>query len=105
LYKIWISEKEKITNYYFLFGFSIVNIISAISLISWLYSSINKIKTQFYLIPFKTEVDIVTKNVSSSLLETVSYMILMLMYVGIISLVLGFYHLKTIKNNKHYRID
>ena len=101
LYKIWISEKEKITNYYFLFGFSTVNIISSISLISWLYSSINKIKTQFYLIPFKTEVDIVTKNVRSSLLETVSYMILMLMFVGIISLVLGFYHLKTIKNNKH----
>ena len=101
LYKIWISEKEKITNYYFLFGFSTVNIISSISLISWLYSSINKIKIQFYLIPFKTEVDIVTKNVRSSLLETVSYMILMLMFVGIISLVLGFYHLKTIKNNKH----
>lgn len=101
LYKIWISEKEKFTNYYFLFGFSIVNIISSISLISWLYSSINKIKTQFYLIPFKTEVDIVTKNVRSGLLETVSYMILMLMFVGIISLVLCFYHLKTIKNNKH----
>lgn len=99
LYKIWISEKEKITNYYFLFGFSVLNILCSISLISWLYNLIDKINTQFYLIPFKIEVDVVTKNVRISLLETVSYMILMLMFVGIASLVLGFYHFKTIKKD------
>jgi len=99
LYKIWISEKEKITNYYFLFGFSVLNIICSISLISWLYDAIDKINTQFYLIPFKIEADVVTKNVRTSLLETVSYMILMLMFVGVASLVLGFYHFKTIKKD------
>lgn len=99
LYKIWVSEKEKITNYYFLFGFSILNILASISLISWLYTAIDNIQGQFELIPFATEVDVVTKNVRSNLLETVSYMIFMLTLVGIVSLALGFYHLKTLKKD------
>jgi hypothetical protein len=99
LCKIWISEKEKITNYYFLFGFSILNIIASLSIISWLYNAIDDIQLNFAQIPFATEVDLVTKNVRSSLLETVSYMIFMLMLVGIASLALGFYHLKTVKKD------
>ena len=99
LYKIWISEKEKISNYYFLFGFSIVNILTSISLIVWLSTAIENIQTQFSIIPFATEVDAVTKNVRCSLLETVSYMIFMFTLVGIVSLSLGFYHLKTLKKD------
>lgn len=97
LYKIWISEKERFINYYFLFGFCLTNIFSAILLVSWLNKVVHNIQVTYSLIPFATEVDLVTKNVRSNLLESVTYMIYMLMLVGIISLVLGFYHLKTLK--------
>jgi len=99
LYKIWISENERVRNYYFLFGFSILNIIASISLILWLQNILENIQVEFLEIPFATEVDLVIKNVRSNILESVCYMTSTLMFVGIVSLVLGFYHLKTLKKD------
>lgn len=99
LNKIFTSKKKRITNYYFLFGFCVANIISAILIIIWLNNIIVEIQREFLEIPFATKVDLVIKNVRSNRLQSICYMISTLMLVGIISFSLGFYHLKTFKKD------
>lgn len=99
LYKIWISGKENRMNFYFLFGFSLLIILSAATFIMWLKSVTGLIEKDFAAITFPTQVDHVAKNVRQNLLETISYLFYTLSSVGLVCIVVGFYHMKSLKED------
>lgn len=99
LYKIWVDKKEDRLNFYFLFGFSFLNIIGAILIIMWLNGVKDIALMEFNDLTFPTEVDLVAKNIRTNLISSVTYLLFTLMIVGLVSLVLGFYHLKTLNKD------
>lgn len=97
LYRIWINGKDDRLNFYFMFGFSALIIISALVFNAWLTEVNDYIDKEFSLITFPTDVDQVAKNVRHNLLETISYLFFTLSAVGFVCLTLGFYHMKSLK--------
>lgn len=86
-------------NFYFLLFFSMINVLGAFSLISWIGGVEEGIEFTYGTILFPSEIDEVTHNVKLNLLGTVRYLFIINLLIGIACFAGGFYHLKTLNKD------
>lgn len=99
LYRVRKQDELEKINFIFLLIFSLASTVGAVILLLWVDGIKEELNVIYSEILFPSEIDDVTRNVKINLLNTVSYLFVLNLVIGIVCFIVGFYHLKTLNKD------